>query len=543
MFASSYLWLNVSVLSGRKESLLWLTVLIGATGLRFAPIAASLPYIDYVDEGYALHQAIDLLNRGTLDPGWYGYPSLPAYLTAGSLIVAGPFYRQIHGHSFRKDLPRESGRPPGSGYDYDQISPPALILAGRIVAASLSVATVVLAGLIALKLQGRVAGFLALLLTGVSPALVLRGSNVVVDTLATFFVLLTLYFCEQSRSSKTRVDFWVAASGFGAGLALASKYPAGAIFVAVLAAVSMLPVTRMVRVRLILAATAALVIGILAAAPSTILHWRLVARDVGVTATNYRIIESNPGYFGQAVMSSELGWFVALASCVGLVLMIRHKVTRPSTLGWCLFGVTLLTPFLGKPFQPFRNLLPLAPLFCIAAAIAFSELIRWARRQAHPAVGLTTATLLVGATVVSSVLASVPPLQRRLAQQDTRLQAIDWLQHHTTKNERVLGVRELAILPAEWNRLAASTTVVPWCEALDLLDRDQFDYVVTGDFDTRSAPDPSAAPVCLARWKEKRAALPVIAEFGAGPTFVAPFIWHTNDERIVILRTRNAKSP
>jgi hypothetical protein len=531
------------VLSGRKQSLLWLTVLIVATGLRFAPTAASLPYIDYIDEGYALHQAIDLLNRGTVDPGWYGYPSLPAYLTAGSLIVVAPFYRQVHGHSFREDLPRESGRLPGSGYDYDQISPPALILAGRIAAATLSVATVVLAGLIALKLQGRVAGFLALLVTAVCPALVLRSSNVLVDTFATFFVLLTLYFCEQFRASKRSVGAWVAASGFSAGLALASKYPAGAIFVAVLAGVSMLPVSRMARVQLILAATAAVALGILAGAPATILHWRLVLRDVAITAANYRIIESNPGYFGQAVMSSELGWFVALAGCAGLALMFRHKVTRPTALGWCLFGGLLLTPFLGKPFQPFRNLLPLVPLFCIAAATAFSELIHWARRHGRAAWGLTTATLLLGATVVSSVLASVPPLQRRLAQRDTRLQAIDWLQQHATSDERVLAVRELAILPAEWKRLAASTTVVPWCEALDLLDRDQFDYVVTGDFDTRSAPDPGAASVCLARWKEKNARLPATAEFGAGPTFVAPFIWHTNDERIVILRMGGAKLP
>ncbi len=527
------------MLSGRKESLLWLTVLIGATGLRFAPIAASLPYIDYVDEGYALHQAIDLLNRGTLDPGWYGYPSLPAYLTAGSLVVAAPFYRQIHGHSFRDDLPRDTGRPPGSGYDYDQISPPALILAGRIVAATLSVATVLFAGLIALKLQGGVAGFMTLLLTGVCPALVLRGSNVLVDTFATFFVLLTLFFCEQFRASKTLLGAWVAAAGFASGLALASKYPAGAIFVAVLASISMLPMSRVGRIRFGLTATAALVVGIFAGAPATILHWRLVARDVAVTAANYRIIESKPGYFGQAVTSSELGWFVVLAGCAGLGLMFRDKVTRSTALGWSLFGVTLLTPFVTKPFQPFRNLLPLVPLFCIAAAIAFSQLIRWARRHGRAALGLATATVLVVVTVASSVLASRPPLQRRLAQRDSRVQAIDWLQQHTTRDERVLAVCELAILPAEWKRLAASTIVVPWCEALDLLDRGQFDYVVTGDFDTRSAPDAGTAPVCLARWKEKHAALSATAEFGAGPTFVAPFIWHTNDERIVIRRAKS----
>jgi hypothetical protein len=300
----------------------------------------------------------------------------------------------------------------------------------------------------------------------------------------------------------------------------------------------------MARVRLVLIATAALVLGIFAGAPATLLHWRSVLRDVAVTAGNYRMIESKPGYFGQAVTSSELGWFIAAAGCVGVFLMMRRKVMRPSAISWCLFGVALLTPFLGKPFQPFRNLLPLVPLFCIAAAISFSEVIHWARRQSLPAFGLTTTVVLVAATVASSVFASVRPLQRRMTQRDTRLEAIEWLQQHATKNQRVLGVRELAILPAEWKRLSALTTVVGWCEALDSLDCEQFDYVVIGDFDPRSAADPGAAATCLLRWKEKSVALSAAAaEFGSGPTFVAPFIWHTNDERIVILRTPNAKSP
>jgi hypothetical protein len=531
-----------SVLSGRKELLLWLGVLIGATLLRFAPIAASLPYIDYVDEGYALHQAIDLLNRRTLDPGWYGYPSLPAYLTAGSLIVAGPIYRQIHGHRFRDDLPRDAGRPSTSGYDYDQISPPELILAGRLVAASLSVATVLLAGVFARKLHGGVAGFVALLLTAVCPALVLRGSNVVVDTFATFFVLLTLYFCEQFRSNKSRIIAWTAASGFAAGMAFACKYPAGAVFIAVIANICMLPAGSGMRVRLTLVTMAGLSFGILSGAPATIFHWRSVVRDVAVTAANYRIMESKPGYFGQAVMNSELGWIVVLAGCAGLALLLRQKSTRSSALGWLLFAVALLAPFLGKPFQPFRNLLPLAPLFCIAAAIAISQAVDWTRNRVGSGIGVAMCVLLLSAAIVTGSLASLPLLQHRIAHRDSRLQAIDWLQQHVTKSDRVLGVRELAILPAEWKRLTADTAVVSWCEALDLLERNEFDYVVTGEFDPRNAPDPAAASACLARWKEKNAALPAIVEFGSGPTFIVPYLWHTNDERILIRRT-NAKSP
>jgi hypothetical protein len=531
-----------SVLSARKELVLWLSVLLGATLLRFAPIAASLPYIDYVDEGYALHQAIDLLNRRTLDPGWYGYPSLPAYVTAGSLILAGPIYRQMHGHSFRDDLPRDAGRPSTSGYDYDQISPPELIFLGRFVAASLGVATVLLAGVLARKLHGRVAGFVALLLAAVCPALVLRGSNVVVDTFATFFVLLTLYFCERARSNKSRIFAWAAASGVAAGLAFSCKYPAGAVFIAVVVNIWMLPAGSFTRLRLTLLAMAGLLFGILTAAPATIFHWPSVVRDVAVTAANYRIMESKPGYFGQAVMSSELGWLVVLAGCAGLALLFRQKSTRPRALAWLIFAVALLALFLGKPFQPFRNLLPLAPLFCIAAAIAISQFLDWTRRRAGSGIGVTIGILLLSAAIVSSALASLPLLQHRTAHRDSRLQAIDWLQQHATKNDRVLGVRELAILPAEWKRLPADTTVVSWCEALDLLEGNEFDFVVTGEFDSRNAPDPAAAAACLARWKEKNATLPAAVQFGSGPTFIAPYLWHTNDERILIWR-KNAKSP
>jgi hypothetical protein len=88
---------QVGCLPETKNSILWLVPVTLAALLRLGPIAFGLPYIDYVDEGYALHQAIDLLKKRTLDTGWYGYPSLPAYmsppqrLSPTELIVAGRF--------------------------------------------------------------------------------------------------------------------------------------------------------------------------------------------------------------------------------------------------------------------------------------------------------------------------------------------------------------------------------------------------------------------------------------------------------------------
>jgi hypothetical protein len=125
---------------------------------------------------------------------------------------------------------------------------------------------------------------------------------------------------------------------------------------------------------------------------------------------------------------------------------------------------------------------------------------------------------------------------------DSRVQAIDWLQQHATGKQTVLGIRELAILPAEWKRLAATATTVSLFAAGALPLRDQFEYVVTGEFDLRNAPDGAAVSASLERWKQKTASLVPAAEFGTGPAFVVPYIWHSNDERIVILRSNSAKS-
>jgi hypothetical protein len=98
----------------------------------------------------------------------------------------------------------------------------------------------------------------------------------------------------------------------------------------------------------------------------------------------------------------------------------------------------------------------------------------------------------------------------------------------------VLGIRELAILPTEWRRLGAKTTIVPWFEAADLLRQQRFDYLVTGDFDLRHATDAARWKEYHERWLGLVTALPREAEFGVVVTPVVPYLWRTNDERVVI---------
>jgi hypothetical protein len=91
------------------------------------------------------------------------------------------------------------------------------------------------------------------------------------------------------------------------------------------------------------------------------------------------------------------------------------------------------------------------------------------------------------------------------------------------------------ILPTEWKRIASSSTVIPWFEAMELLQRQRFDYIVTGEFDLRYASDPNACVAYRGRWQKRLAILPVQADFGQIATPVVPSLWRTNDERILIL--------
>jgi hypothetical protein len=181
----------------------WGAILFLALLFRILPIRSGLPYSDYVDEGHVLHQTIDAFNNRSLDVYWYGLPALPAYCASVGLLIYGPFYHHFHGHRFQEDLPRARDFP-SSKLNYDFIAPVELIIAGRVATACLSVASVILGGTIGARLAGNRPGLVAMLLMAVCPALVTRGSIVIADTFATFFVLVVPYSCACIQMERAR---------------------------------------------------------------------------------------------------------------------------------------------------------------------------------------------------------------------------------------------------------------------------------------------------------------------------------------------------
>lgn len=524
-----------------KDGILWLVLVALTALLRLGPIASGLPYSDYVDEGHILHSAIRILKSKSFDTTFSTYPPLTSYLTVAAIKGYAPFYRISHHHKLWKDLPSEQDFNTDLGEHYDLLTPPEIIWLGRLVVACLSIGTVIVAGVLAKLVSGSRAGLLAMLFTALCPALVSRGSNLIIDTVATFFVMASLFLCQRlhALADSDSPGTWANAAfaGVAAGLACAAKYTVGVVFAAVLVTILTLPRGRKSKTILILLAGAGLLIGILCGAPGVILHPGKIVKELRGLANFYQTIRSEPGYWNAALSGWEIGVALMIAGLAGIIWMFWNVPTRRTALSWIAFALLLLAAVVWSSFQPFRNLLSLVPPLCIAAALLCDRLGEYLEHRHERwafASWLAPAVILVVA--LSLAWSSARHLQLRTTHIDTRVRAIDWLQQHATQEETVLGLRELSILPAEWKRIAARPTIVPWFQAADLLERQRFDYVVTGEFDLRYASDPNGWSAYRDRWKAKVSTLPVQVDFGQVVTPVVPYLWRTNDERILILK-------
>ena len=499
-----------------------IAILALAAVLRLPLVFSGLPYISYVDEGGVLHPATRLVRSGGWDPGWYQYPSLSMYLTAAVLHASRPVYRLVHGRPLAADLPPE-------GDLYDLIAPPAVILAGRGVVAAASLVTVLLGMALARRLAGRSAAIAAGLLLAMTPALVQRACIVITDTLSAAFVAGVLLAAEDLRSilrkegpSSIAARRHALLAGALAGLAAATKYPAGAVFIVILVAVFAPGGLSFERVRLAGLSALAAILATLTAMPALVFRTRQVVAGLVAQAHDYATFPSTRGLFPQALAPEEAGWLLTLFGLLGLALLALRRETRPTVASWVAFGGLLLAPLLRYGFQPFRNALPLVPPFVVAASCLFgdrSPLARWRGARAFAA-----AILLVGLTP------GLLEAWRMRRHTDTRILLVDELARDRWAGKGILVERELAILPAELRRARAAFTVAPWSAMRQLARSGEFDAVVFGDFDMKSAPAPWLAG--LEDWRSWAAGLPLVYAVGSQQTPVYAGMWRTWDENV-----------
>ena len=471
-----------------------LGVLALAIVLRAVPLTAKAPHPNYVDEPFVLERSAHMIHERTLDPGWYRYPPLLAETTAVVTVAWG-----VVGGAEADVGARRTVRSDAHGV----IEPFTMILAGRLLTLAAGIGTVLLTMVLGGRLLGRWQGIAAGLLVAVLPALVTRSSIAIVDTPATFFVMGALVAASVMTTSPTAWR-WAALAGISSGLAFTSKYPAGAVVVAVLALVAITPGwDRRRRLRLAAAQVSAMVGAAVVSMPVLVTRTGAVLDDIRAQAEIYDA-KTSDSYVDQLLRPREVGAFLLVAAIVGVAVLVARPSTRRFTLAWLAFVAVLLAFYLRTSYQPVRNLLPIVPFLIIAAVAALDALARLVERRIAVDPRATTVAMLIvvaGFAAWTVVDQSWPLQDDRNATADHRVDAREWLSDRVEADDRVLVAEELAFLPSELRRLDGEVTVASFLprgripSAVSSLDVAGFDYVVTGRF--VPGPEPGWNPSTL----------------------------------------------
>lgn len=495
----------------------WLGVLMLAAALRAPSLTAARPYLSYVDEGHFLHASARMVRDRSWIPEAFNYPSLPIAAVAIAARALDPA------------IP--SAVRTKSGAYYDVLEPFQLVLAGRVLSFLAGLGVVIFTGLLAQRVAGPRAGVLAAFSAALLPALVIRGGIATVDPFAAMFAVACLYCTERTRASGRPLD--ALAAGAMAGLAFASKYPAilGALSFALT-----IGLARRERFRLWACGAAGAVGAALLAMPALVLVPHQVVAGIQRQAALYANRTSIPLWrqaFERAEWDlpydgPELGWIFLALAAAGLAVALRDRQIRPSALGWTLFAAASLILYTRQGYQPFRNLLPLLPIACVAVAVLFQKLPR--RRWADAAPFLLIAALFAPAVVGFA--------RERSRLEDSRTQTIDWLSRRSVPAEPgqlVLVLDHLAFLQSELDRLPGSAVEVhPWETLQRRLGHRRAKYLVITRMDTLEGR-PLLGPEDLAAIAERYV---LRAEFGEDTPTPYPGRWHGNRQAIQIFERK-----
>ncbi len=364
----------------RGVVLIWIGALVLGFALRAVPLTAARPYIAYVDEGNFLHSPFRLLKEGGWNPPVSPYPQLPAVVVAAAARAVDPIHRGRGGIPWRDRIPAHIEL-------YDELEPFGLVFLARSMNVALGIAIVVLTGLLARRLAGPVASAAAASLAAVTPALVLRGSIATVDSFVVVFALACIWLTDRTRTGD-RPGLSSFFAGSMAGLAFASKYPSIIVVVAFGVTTLLLPMAGRERLRRLALAAAGLVGTAALAMPALRLNPHDAYASLKQEAIFYGTVVAPP-LWRQALLraewdipfnGAELGFVFIAAAAAGIVVCL-HRDLRVTLLSWCAYAGIAFALYGTRSFQPFRNLLPLVPLACVAVALLFVQIRGRVRRR------------------------------------------------------------------------------------------------------------------------------------------------------------------
>ncbi|MEM8538736.1 MAG: glycosyltransferase family 39 protein [Pseudomonadota bacterium] len=316
---------------------------------------AGLPYINHPDEPTNLGILHRMMLDGTANPRFFNYPSLLFYLHAPGQLMAQltsetPIYLQIQAM--------------GSVY---APAPEAIILA-RMTSLLAHGVTICALFVFLLPRVGCTLATAAALLTAMSPLTASYSIWATPDVFVALFVTLCLMACIHIvETGRTRAFVF---AGIAAGCAAATKYNAGIVAIAIVAAAVMAPIAWPERGRLLARAAVCSILAMSVAAPFLLLDF-----GAAVSGFLFELRHYGSGHWGAEgdAFSLNVRW-VAVGLGAAILLMLP-TYRRREMVPLLIFVVGYFALLASQTVRFERNLAPLVPAVSLLAAVASSDLI------------------------------------------------------------------------------------------------------------------------------------------------------------------------
>ena len=416
-----------------------------ALSLRFFHIAGSLPYPYHVDELAVIGPAREMVVTGNFHPHGFNYPSFPRYLTAAGLAVG--FIRAASEEGVVRPDIRQIG-----SVSYPYYGTPTAVETSKQLFAVLSVIALAMAGVIAWRVTGRPGAVI------VGPAILVTSElffqhswqYLNVDIVGTCFVALTVASC-LSATDRPSVARSAIVPAFWAGLAAASKYTLGLVFLPVLMGIWMYHKGDR---RLVFSgiATGTVCLTFLAVMPYALLDLPAFLNGLAFDAWHYRTgghvgFNAEPGLtqLGNYAnhLTDEFGLPGVILATVGSVAALRRDWRRG--LLFLTFPVVLLTLLVGQRVIFLRNVLAIHPLYAVAVGYGFVVLYGWCVRwlaERNQRLGGPVGKVAVLLALMALTFPATRIIEHTSVTPDSRNLARDWIVQN-------LPVGWTVIVPAE----------------------------------------------------------------------------------------------
>ncbi|MDE3090640.1 MAG: glycosyltransferase family 39 protein [Chloroflexota bacterium] len=415
----------------------WVLIAILAMGLalRLWGIGFGLPFMFDVDESRPVNSALQILNTGNLDPGFFIWPSFLMYLNAAVYFVYFLFNSARGSFVPFGDLPYVDIEGIGIG-----MAPSGdLMLLGRGLTAIFGVLSIVVVFLIANRIrEGKWAGWFAALLLAIESINVRQSHFIRPDVIATFFALVAFYFALRILD-EPRLKYYILA-GIAAGLAAGTKYNL-AIIVVSIATVHLIKygVRSPLRGEIWIAAAASM-LTFFCSTPYAVLNWRQfissgIVQDVNAYLPGDALSVNASIVWYSNLLWSSLGIAVLLAIGGAVHILVRRDKKGIAILTFLAVYLVFINSFIAHVDG---NMLPAIPFLCVLAGLFIETSYNFLQRQS------ITRRKWVGALVaVFLVLLVLPPLSvtatndYRISLQDGRYTANEWISQNLASGSRV----------------------------------------------------------------------------------------------------------